>query len=252
MEEKNDVPESNLERLARTIRPEQVKALIGTFYKTNETALLLDADYRFVMATRAAELRLGYSSDQILIDSLKLQPEVFKRLREICQEQFDKQGKKFFELKGVPYSSSNKETSFLFNIKVSRLRNGGAVVYLQKVAKQPYQQQEGDLVVSAPGFIDDHWNRKDLWHGETFEEKLNAAYLCAKQRRVVIDLSKTRDIGYCQAAEISAKVKDLPGIIFIEARPEIYEMLHQNGKGVPADRFYYKINATISPVPKPA
>ncbi|MEM4247031.1 MAG: hypothetical protein QXF14_01790 [Candidatus Woesearchaeota archaeon] len=117
MEEKNDVPESNLERLARTIRPEQVKALIGTFYKTNETALLLDADYRFVMATRAAELRLGYSSDQILIDSLKLQPEVFKRLREICQEQFDKQGKKFFELKGVPYSSSNKETSFLFNIK---------------------------------------------------------------------------------------------------------------------------------------
>ncbi|MEM4254124.1 MAG: PAS domain-containing protein [Candidatus Woesearchaeota archaeon] len=246
-----EIPESNLERLARTITPEQVKVLVGTFYQSHEPALLLDPDYRFMMANRAAELRIGYTSDQIHIDSLRLQPEVFRRLREICQDQFDNQGKKFFELKGIAYGSSNKATSFLFNIKVSRMRDGGAVVYLQKVAKQPYKQQEGDLVVAAPAFIDDHWNRKDLWRGETFEEKLNAAYLCAQQRRVVIDLSRTKDVGYLQAREMAKKIREMHKIILLDPKPEVYEQLHLNGEGVPADRFYYSINTSLAPAPKP-
>ncbi|MEM2916184.1 MAG: hypothetical protein QXT19_02400 [Candidatus Woesearchaeota archaeon] len=247
-----EVPESNLERLARTLRPEQVKALVGTFYQNHEPALLLGPDYEFVMANRAAELKLGYTSDQIYLDSLRLQPEVFRRLRKICQDQFDNQGKKFFELKGVAYGSSNKATSFLFNIKVSKMRSGGAVVYLQKVAKLPYKQQEGDLVVEAPRYIDDHWNRKDLWHGETFEEKLNAAYLCAQQRRVVINLSKTKEVGYLQAREMAKKVSERHNIILLNPKPEVYEQLHLNGEGVPADRFYYSINTTLAPAPKPA
>lgn len=247
-----EVPESNLERLARTIRPEQVKALVNNFYQSHEPALLLGPNYEFVMANRAAELRLGYTSDQISMDSLRLQPEVFRRLREICQDQFDNQGKKLFELKGVAYGSSNKATSFLFNIKVSKMRSGGAVVYLQKVARQPYKQQEGDLVVEAPRFIDDHWNRKDLWHGKTFEEKLNAVYLCAQQRRVVIDLSRTKEVGCLQAREIAKKVSEMHNIIFLNPKPEVYEQLHLNGEGVPADRFYYSINTMLSPAPKPA
>ncbi len=243
--------ESDLERLVRTIKPEQIRALVGSFYRKDDAVLLLDANYNFTLATRTAELKLGYSSDTILLDSLKLKPEVFRRLNELCQEQFDKEGKKDFELRGIAYASSDGKTDFLLNIRVVRIPLGGAVVYLRKVAKQPYQKQEEDLVVTAPTFIDDHWNRRDIWRGETFEEKLNAAYLSADQgRRVIIDLSRTKDIGLFQAKDIIDATRNKHSIIFLNARPDVYEQLHQNGKGVPAERFVYSVE--LVPVPKQA
>ncbi len=251
MDNKKLPQESDLERLARTIKPEQIRALIGAFYGKDDAVLLLDANYNFTLATRTAELKLGYCSDTILLDSLKLKTEVFRRLNELCHEKFEGERANSFELKGIAYSSSDEKTSFLLNIRVDRIQYGGAVVSLQKVARQPYQKKEEDLIVAAPNFIDDHWNRKDMWHGETFEEKLNAAYISAAHgRRVVIDLTRTRDIGFAQTQDIIKATKDKTGIIFLNAKPGVYESLHDNGRGIPAERLVY--NADLVPAPKPA
>jgi hypothetical protein len=250
MSEARAPPESDLERIARTMHPAQSQAIAGIVYDAPQSVMVLDANYQFLLASRQAELLLGYNSDQIRMDSLRLQHEVFRRLEEVCREQFDSQKKTQFELKGVAYSSSDKETNFVLNAQVRKLVRGGAVVNLRKVSKRNYQQQEGDLVVTAPRFIDDHAGRKDLWTGLTFEDKLNAAYLSAAQgKRVIIDLARTDEITYTHAKALAHKSRDAHNILFLNARPAIYDALHMNGGGVPADRFYYDTAPVLAPRP---
>jgi len=250
MSEDRTPPESDLERIARTMHPAQAQAIAGLVYDMPQSVIVLDANYHFLLASRNAELLLGYNSDQIRIDSLRLQPEVFRRLEEVCRDQFDTQKKKQFELKGVAYASSDKATNFLLNAHVGKLAHGGAIVHLRKISKKNFQQQEGDLVLVAPHYIDDHAGRRDLWTGMTFEEKLNAAYLSAAQaKRVIIDLSRTEEITHLYAKALAHKARETQSVIFLNACPLVYDQLHMNGDGVPEDSFYYKNLPVLAPHP---
>lgn len=232
------------------MHPAQAQAIAGLVYDMPPSVMVLDANYQFLLASRNAELLLGYNSDQIRMDSLRLQPEVFRRLEEVCRDQFDTRKKKQFELKGVAYASSDKVTNFLLNAQVSKLAHGGAIVYLRKISKKNFQQQEGDLMLAAPRFVDDHAGRKDLWTGLTFEDELNAAYLSAAQgKRVIIDLSRTEEITHIYAKALAHKARETQSIIFLNACPMAYDQLHMNGDGVPADSFYYNNLPVLAPHP---
>ena len=241
--------DNNLERMVRTMKPEQAGVLTGLFYDRPEAVLLLDSNYNFFLASRKAEQELGYSTEDIRLDSKRYQSEVFRRLKEVCFNQFDRQKKQEFELKGVGYSSTDEKYNFLFNIRVEKLSNGGAIVHLMKVSRTQYHRLEEDVVVPVPNFVD---KRLDwLWPGDRegkFEGKLISEYINAtpQGRRIIIDLTKTRDI--CEGILellIQLQKKD-DRILFLNPTDYIYSKLHDNGQGVPVTRLCSTIPANPS------
>jgi len=240
--------DAGLERVVRNIKPEQAGALLGLFYDMPDAVLLLDSNYKFFFASREAERQLGYKREDILLDSRRFQSEVFSRLKEVCCDQFDRLKKQDFELKGVGYSSTDSKYNFLFNVRVEKLGQGGAMVRLMNVSRAPYHRMEEDVTVVATKFLD---KRSDwLWPGDKkgeFVGKLMSEYINAtpQERRIIIDLTKTCDIseGILDLL-IELQEKD-HRILFLNPKPEIYEKLHKNGKGVPETRLCYAVPAAV-------